>query len=696
MSLHDNYGIIENHLINENTKTIISKIENYFENYLNSDIKVLVDDYINQSIWFNKIDMKELIINIQNLIKNYLIERRNNIRSFIKKGIFELSDLNKFLKNFLKKINYLYSTFNMENLVQNSILQLNNLIISDGIILMFIEEQVIVFDNNIKELLLFIKKISLVLGNNENYIKIIKLFGNIYKKNIINIEELPIPINIRRIQKINNTIKYYNSIITYYKFIKEGINNLIPPIYKLILEELIEIIKFNSLHEIKYTFNNIWKYILDIIKYNISDYDKQSLLTSIITEIINKCSNTIISINEVETNIQLANYVSSLIKYTYYDKNNVYITNMSNTIINYFKPDDGETKIINFINSFINNAILNNNIDEVNTVILIVNHLNNIDIFINCYYDLLIKRLTNKINVSSVSEFEIYIQKEKEIIDTIYSKVKITCNKFYKINTIINDTQISFNENIEFNKLSNKLLNTKISVITTSFENWNINQTEGIIDNSILNTIKDTQLGKYLKYYELYYIEKYNNKKIINWFPHFGEINITYLNQKLKMFPIQFMVIEMFNNVEKILLKDIFNSKILSNYSEKFKTDIINSIIISELFIQKDEYIILSQLNNIKNDFIEIFLNNSEYPNIWEQLKQKELAYSRDEIINTIINHTLKTCSKSYSDLFLITNEKIKLFKLEDNILGFNKSLKYLIELDYIKLNDNNEYEKII
>ena len=33
-------------------------------------------------------------------------------------------------------------------------------------------------------------------------------------------------------------------------------------------------------------------------------------------------------------------------------------------------------------------------------------------------------------------------------------------------------------------------------------------------------------------------------------------------------------------------------------------------------------------------------------------------------------------------------------FKLEDEI--FNKSLKYLVEMDYILLNENNEYNKII
>ena len=106
-----------------------------------------------------------------------------------------------------------------------------------------------------------------------------------------------------------------------------------------------------------------------------------------------------------------------------------------------------------------------------------------------------------------------------------------------------------------------------------------------------------------------------------------------------------------------------------------------------------DQTIILSKSNSIKNDLIEIFLNTSEYPNIWEKQKEIELAHSRNEIINTVINHILKTCSKSKSELYCIVKKKITLFKLDENL--FDKSLKYLIEMDYVILNENNEYKKI-
>ena len=689
MSLHDKYGIIENHLIYENTKTATSKIENYFENYLNSDIKVLVPEYIEQCINFNKINLEDLKINIQSYIKNYLIQRRNNIRSSIKKEISNLSDITKFLKNFISKIQYINNIINIDhNLIKYSYSMLNNLIISDSIILIFIEDQVTSFNKDVKELLSFIKKLDQICFDNM-YIRTIRLFGSIYKKKIINNEDLPIPINYRKLQKLNNTINYFKNINGfYYTFIKEYMFELNLPIFKLILENLIDIIKHNSLEEIEYTLVNYWHFLFNISRYNFDE--KEMFIMNISDELINRCS-SLETYQDIKIILKIDKFLSELIKITYYDKYILFIAKMSYSIINYFKPDDRENKVIHFINNFIHDSIINNNKNAAMTAAIITNSFSNIDLFINSYYDLLVKRLTNKLSLSIATEFEYYINLEKEMI-TLFSKIKNT-SLLYKLNKVINDTFTSYYKNFEFNNLSNKLLNTPISVITTSYNNWAINQDEGLIDSKIVNQIKDTQFGKYLKYYELYYIEKYNNHRIINWFPHFGEINITYLNQQLKMLPIQFMIVEMFNDVDQVLIHDIINSKILINYSEKFKTDILNSIIYSGLLIINDQTVILSKSNSIKNDLIEIFLNTSEYPNIWEKQKEIELAHSRNDVINTVINHIIKTCSKSKSELYSIVKKEIILFKLDEEL--FDKSLKYLIEMDYIILNEKNEYEKL-
>lgn len=687
MSLYDKYSIIENHLKDENIKIITSKIENYFENYLSSDIKVLVPEYIEQSIYFNKINLGDLKINIQLSIKNYLIQRRNNFRIFIKKEKLELSDITKFLKNFISKIQYINNIINIDHeLIKYTYSMLNNLIISDSIILIFIEEQVITFNKDIKELLLFIKKLDCICFDNM-FIKTIKLFGGMYKKKIINNESLPIPINYRRLQKLNNTIKYYHTInIFYYTFIKET-SELNFTIFKLILEDLIEIIKNNSLEEIEYTFTKNCYFLINIKNYNFDE--KQSLITNIADELIIRCS-TANTLNDIKIILKFGKFSSEILKTKVYNKYPLFIAKMSQTIINFFKPDENEHKVIHFINNFINESIINRNRYDAVTAVISSHELNNFDLFINSYYDLLVKRLTNNLSLKA-SEFEYIINIEKEMI-TYLTKIKKT-SLIYKVNKVINDIYTSYYENLEFNNLSNKLLSTNISVITTSYNNWTINQSEGLVDHNIIDQLKDTQFGKYLKYYELYYIEKYNNHRIINWFLHFGEISITYLDQPLKMLPIQFIIVEMFSKVDEILIHEIINSKLLINYSDKFKTDILNSIISSGLLIINDQKVILSKSNSIKNDLIEIFLNTSDYPNIWEKQKETELAHSRNEIINTVINHILKTCSKSKSELYSIVNKEIKLFKLDEEL--FEKSLKYLIEMDYIILNDKNEYEKL-
>jgi hypothetical protein len=686
MTLHDKFDIIENHLKNEKTKKVEDKIENFLENYLNSDIKVLVPDYIKQSIFFHKFIFNyELNINFQEYIKKHLIQHRNNFRSFIKKEMLKLSDITKFIKNYIFKIQKIQTILNFHSdLVKYSYTMLNTLIITDSIILIFIEEQVTSFNKDIKELLHFVKKID----SDNMYLNMIKLFGSIYKKKIMNDEYLPIPINYRRLQKLNNTIKYYHDIHLFYYSFKENITDLTLPIFKLILIDLIEIVKYNSLEEIEYVFNQNWKFILNVKTYKIDD--KQEIILNLSNELINRTC-PLKTYQDIKTILKIGKYLLELIKNICYDKYSLFMSKMSLTIIQFFDPDENEHKVINYMNNYIHNLVMNKEINDIKTAVDFTNSLANLDYFLDVYYDFLVKRLTTNLSLLNKDDFEIYITLEKDIINLL-SKIK-NPKMLYKLNKVVTDTYTSYFENLDFNSLSNKLLKTNISVMTSSYNNWGISHSEGLIDYKIVEEIKDTQLGKYLKYYDLYYVDKYNKHRVINWFPHFGEITITYLGQQLKMLPIQFMIIEMFTNTDEILINDIMKSKILINYSEKFKTDLINSIIFSGLFVINNQTIYLSKSESIKNDLIEIFLNTSEYPSIWEKQKEIELAYSRNEIINTVINHTIKICSKSKLELYPIIQKEITLFKLNEEM--FEKSLKYLIDMDYIILNEKNEYEKL-
>lgn len=706
MSLYDKYNIIENHLQNEDKTNIISKIENYFENILSSDTHVLVSDYINQIIWFNYINFENIneINEISSLhIKNYLIQRRNNMRLFIKKDTFDFSNLNKFLKNFIIKIEYFNNIMKSYNntIIKEAIKQLTNLIISDSIILLFIEEQVILLDTNLKsdiEILFNLTKNIGKYDNYEIYNKLLKIIGNFYKKHLINIEDYPLPENIKKIQKFYDNIKYCNNVKTYYKFIKDDYNTFISPIIHLIIENLIVIIQSNTIDEIEFTFNNIWNDFSKLVLYNNFE-NKESIFNMLYSYIINLIDKTL-KLNNINI-FKLFN----LLKYFVQIIENQSIKDIINQKISNALCSNN---LMDQIHITINDLICNDKPNETIQLLKYVFNFKNKDIFIAKYYQYLTKRIMTKISnfnseiahekEHSINNFIKYINIEKIILQFLK---KTFSNKLcYKINKVINDADLSFNDNLRFNNLTNNMFN-KISVITTSFNNWDINQTEGIVTNKMINTLLHTQLGKYLHNFDNYYNLQYCNKRILNWFPHFGEVSITYLNQNLIMLPIQFMVVEMFNDVNQVDLDSVQNAIFFSNYTQKFRNDIIGSLITSGMFRLESgkndtPIMLLLKSNIINNNFIEIFLNTTNYTSIWENNRHEELIHTRQEITSTVINHLLKINSKplSHDELYSFVKKSIILFELDDLI--FTKTIDNMIKQDYIKKLDNLSYEKII
>lgn len=683
MTLYDKFGIIENHLNQEDKKNISSKIENYFENYLNSDMKVLVSDYINQVVWFNNIELEDISANIDTQLKNYLIQRRNGMRIFIKKENFELSSLNKFLKKFISKLEYLNNIIRSydNKIIKDGIKHLVNLIISDSLILIFIEEQLILLDRNllteIRTLISTIKQLS-KYDNFETFEKIITTFANIFVKKIVDMEDLPLPENIKRIQKFNETIKFCQRVTLYFKFMGEKIDIINCQLYTLVIKNLLDIIKNNSLDEINYVLKNTWIDVNDLItKTNFEN--KNELLTNISTDIIYLIEKSVKQVNyeDVFKIINILKYMETIINNSI---NSDIIKQKISSILS-------STNLIDNVHFCIDSLIRSNKEKDVIKLITFMNEVKNKDIFIMNYYKNLIKRLMEKI--SEIKKAKEYIDIERNIYN--FLKTKFSIELVYKINKVITDTEASFDNNIDFNKLycSENIM----TVITTSFNNWDVNQTEGVLSSKAIDKIKNTQLGNYLNIYNKYYESRYSNKRILNWFPHFGEINITFLKKEIIMLPIQFMVLEMFNDVNKIPIKDIIVASFFSNYTTKFTNDIISSLVLSGLFKVIDNNIILTSNDSFNTNLIEVFFSNSDYANIWEQQRKDELVMSREEIICANINHQIKIKPMTKDQLFKSLVQNINVFELDEPT--FNKSFDYMCKSDYIKFNGNT-FEKII
>ena len=689
MSLTDKFGIIENHIKNDDKKKLTARIENYFENYLSSDIKVLIPDYVNQVIWFEEINFDNFTINIDSHIKNYLISRRNNMRSFIKKDSFDLKGLNKFLKNFISKLEYLNNIIKSsdDKVIKEGLKQLTNLIISDSFILLFIEEQIITFNPDVQsdiEILLTLTKSLGKYDNNETYQKMLKTMSNIFKKQVVNIEDPPLPENIKRIQKLNQTLRFINTIKNYFKFINDDINSFSSPIYHLVIEYLNEIVKNNSLNEIEFVFDKTWPDIKKLIMTNNFE-GRDTNINTISSEIISLIDRTIKS-NDINQTFQLIN----ILKFTddlIGNQTNKEVINQK--IANTLESEDLQDSIHQNINDLIGQG-------KEASVITLLNFVTNVkdkDMFISKYYQFLIKRLmtsVSEIAPSKMAELKSSISKYIEIERKVYEYLK---NKFgdklvYKINKVITDTEFSYDDNINFNDIHIDNFENKMTVITTSYNNWDVNQNEGLINNHIVESIKNTILGKHLRNYQKCYELRYSNKRVINWFPHFGEINITYLNQNIKMLPIQFMVLEMFNDKDRISI-DIFNkASIFSNYTHKFINDILGSLVSGGILKVHNDYIELVSIGEIKTDMIEIFFTHSDYASVWEQNRMQELAHTRQEITSSNINHILKQKSQTRQELYDMVKQSIQVFELDQNI--FDKSIDYMISMDYIKLEDQH------
>lgn len=685
MAIIDKFNIIENHLTHESQKDIDSKIINYFENFITTDIKVLPYDYISMASWFKMIPKTNIHNIIITQIKSYLTNCRNNIRSVIKRQSFELSYLNKLLKRFMNKLDYIVNIVreNDDIIKIECIKYLSNLIITDSIILMFLEETIILFDkdlkNDFKEFFNFCKSIG-SYDEMETLNKMLKTIGNIFKRDLINTMDIPLPENIKRLQNISNTINICIKVLNYFDHIKEYQNKFISSLLLSFLENLNDIIKHNLLSEIEFVFTQITKSYNQLIGTNEFD-GKEEILKNIAHNIMQ-----VISKNLVEDKLL---QVFNIIRLT---ENIITNNDMRSTIDSWISKLFSQENIIILVNNMIDMYMMSDddNIELINKIIIYSSNTKEKDMFIEKYYNNMIRRMMNII--INYSKLKDRINIETKILE--FLKQYFPEKLLYRLNKVLADTRQSIEDNVEFNKLvsssSNHFVN-KMKTITTSYNNWDINQTEGFITPTVVESLGTTIMGKHLRNYTKYYDMRYSMKRMLYWFPHFGEVSMNYMNKELIVLPIQFMVIELFSNNDTIVLDEVRNSGFFANYSRKFVNDIIGSLVVSQLFKIIGNNMVL-QDSDFETNLISIFFTHSDYADVWEQKRVEEFVHSRIEITTAMINHIVKQKSLNLKELYQETNKNITIFQLDEEM--FNKSIQYMIKYDYI-LCKNDFVEKI-
>ncbi len=685
MAIIDKFNIIENHLIQESQKDIDSKIINYFENFITTDIKVLPYDYISSVSWFKIIPKTKIHNIVITQIKSYLTNCRNNIRSVIKRQSFELSYLNKLLKRFMNKLDYIVHIVRENNdmIKIECIKYLSNLIITDSIILMFLEETIILFDkdlkNDFKEFFNFCKSIS-SYDEMETLNKMLKTIGNIFKRDLINTMDIPLPENIKRLQNTSNTINICIKVLNYFDHIKEYQNKFISSLLLSFLENLNDIIKHNSLSEIEFVFTQVANSYNQLITSNEFD-GKEEILKNIAHNIMQ-----VISKNLVEDKLL---QVFNIIRLT---ENIITNNDMRSTIDSWISKLFSQENIIILVNNMIDMYMMrdDDNIELINKIIIYSSNTKEKDMFIEKYYNNMIRRMMNII--INYSKLKDRINIETKILE--YLKQYFPEKLLYRLNKVLIDTRQSIEDNIDFNKLvsnSSKQFVNKMRTITTSYNNWDINQTEGFITPTIVESLGTTIMGRHLRNYTKYYDTRYGMKRMLYWFPHFGEVSLNYMKKELILLPIQFMVIELFTDIDMINLEEVRNSRFFANYSKKFVNDIIGSLVVSRLFKIIGNNMML-QDSDFETNLISIFFTHSDYADVWEQKRIEEFVHTRIEITTAMINHIVKQKSLNIKELFQETNKNIRIFQLDEEI--FNKSIQYMIKYDYISC-ENDFVEKI-
>lgn len=690
--LSDKFKIIENPIENLTKDEVNSDIDNYIENLLLSDEKIIHADFISAISFFHKdIDYTKLI---NKHLENYLKQKRLAIRNSIKKGNFDFDTLIKIIENFSEKIIKMYHISSDELTKKNSYLQLFEQIISENSLIGFLKSELaIINDNNTKSLSILIKKMKEITNYNpetKSYQWLLFLISSSLASTVEeNFEKTyPVPENYQKIMNISLNAEFCKKIYDYYMLTMSiiDINVILSSSVNLLMQQIKYIFDNCSLNIINKILKDnyyIFNIIVNKIDFIFDGKPIKELMTNKFFTIIDKktkdfSSSNLEALKEFTETFQIFEKIIN---------NSGTIREIINNKISLiFSSESTQDFLIELIHQNIigtkekNVDILSN--DILSNILGFCTSIKEKDKFIEKYNKYLITRMLDE---PLITIEKMYLQ---NLIEKFGEKLLLKTSK------IITDTDNTLKDMKNFKEIlseqSAKHLKD-LNVITSSYNNWDINQTEGVINSDLIKPILEKDnislLTKQLLCYQEFYEARYSNKRKLNWYPHFGEITFDYLEKEIKMLPIQFLIIE-YVSQNKCDKEKIINANFLVNYNKDFKQSLISSLIFGGILkLNGDDVTLVDNSELISSDFINIFFTTTNYGNIWEQKRKEELIMNRQDVISAQINHFVKQKPMDKDELFKTVLLNIKIFELDSEL--FNKTIDKMIEYDYIKLEDN-------
>jgi hypothetical protein len=623
----DKFNIIKP-LINDDIN-YESLVKNYLENYFESEINIFHPDLLHQILWSKKISSNNFLTIYYQCFDAHIIQKKQNIRELIKKDKFNLNSLNKIISQLEIKIRRL----NLMLLINNEITLYISKILFDPILINYLDSELA--NTDIKEIELLC---SIFKDTTSEYMWLLKLIGSSLKNNLVEFN-YNIPKKYCLLYEIKNLTNYIVKINNLYSFIKYQKQYILNPLYELFENIFINIINLCNTTDLHNLISNLYPFVLST-------------------------NNNVINNIKGKINLHLSNNISTLDENILEFIDLIVICNKYNIIDSYILLIFENEKFINIILEMIHYNI--DDIENIKNIIKLLIKIPDKDILFDKYHKNLIERLLSE---------QTNLENEKIIIHEL--KLLFGEKLINKIDKVYND-YIGSNVNLTY--YVNTQINSQIvQNITISYANWDIDFNEGYVQLDNL-TDKPT-LTKQLTDYQYFYICIYENKRQMNWLLQYGEVNVTYNNSNIVLLPIQLLVLELFNENSVLSLNTILFQPFFSKYSNKFKNDIIKSLIIGNILMKDNNNIKLSDSDNIASNFIDIYLNCNQIQSPFIDT-EPEIAHSREDIVKSLINHYLKINPKNRNELYTLIQKDIIQFKLTEEI--FNKSIDIMLKFDYI------------
>ena len=543
-----------------------------------------------------------------------------------------------------------------------------------------INENIQIFENNLKILILFIEEIK-------------------KSKNILKIKED----KKEEFIILNNLFKYIlTNFEQYNEKIKVYILNLFSKCFFTIDKIIFDYLKFfcNNLEKYDLIFCETLKYFEELFKYKNNDNDFKINILEIYKIFLGKIENLKI-LDEIIINKNVKKYYNFIIIF-------------QNCLINFYKNYFDFLESLDFNKNEKNNDnqfIFNFHIKSFSYIINFISLNENVILqnSINFLEWLIFKLIINNfqdVNINNISNFEI-INYSKNL----YFVDKTISTYFDKIIENILNIKTPFKELDE--KMKESIKNIIIYLTYYNFEKMDLT-----LKNKLENFLKDKNLNKNNLFYITFCIEniiKLNfnieiNQNLENFYIKIIKIYLNKIkelkenkNSKILITKFLFSIIIQFPSFLKKnwkLLKSVINKSIEFLNDDLNETeDFLNDILYNLSKIYYEEFLKINE--NEKEPYIIYLINNSKKINCIN-IKQKLILY---ESFANIIQHENDLNKDYIKELINIVNcEFDKIFKVIKNIetilnqeiiqfindfILINEKLFLILKINYWKLNNN-------